>query len=107
MSWNIKTIKPGKHQIISSITDSPVHEGVINTNQVKALLILRAFEEGIRNALAVENFPEGFIIDGKMQRELGLSHIPYMHIEDLTPRFNKLVDSLRVSDMPRIIVEKE
>lgn len=102
MSWDI-VAKKGGYKIISSITDKPVHKGIINESQVKALLVVRAFEDGVRNALRVENYPSGFILNGEMQHPA--KPISFDNIEELAPRFNALVKSLNVNGMPYIEIK--
>lgn len=58
--------KEGKYQVISTVTDSRIHEEEwIPLDSVKFLFILEAFEEFLKEIEKIDQFPKGHVINHK------------------------------------------
>jgi hypothetical protein len=70
MGLEINKNKVGLYQINSTISDLLLHEGWITENEVKKILIKRAYARFVENAIEIDmEFPNDYRINGKEQHD--------------------------------------
>lgn len=70
MGLDIKRNKDGLYKLRSSVSDELLHnDGWITENEVKKILIERAFWTFVRTTIEIDmEFPNGYHVNNKMQR---------------------------------------
>jgi len=103
MGLGIKKNKKGLYQVQSSTSDNLLHDGWLTEDEVKKLLIEKAYQDFVHTTIEIDmEFPNDYYINGKIYQKENLHQAGKIFViknwgkPEITEKFNKICERLKI-----------